>query len=234
MFILAVWNCPIEEGGIYLTRQTLFQLGHAHEYPNLYDLMSKPFFVQFLLDVQRARMSVNVTNIKVSVNLEKQSLDSVEKRIKDLSLTYKKYNNFIVLRDIFVYTIFRAGKNNFNHVNITKIKHFSDVEEAIENLQNLDLNINRKSLKIDNITGSIDLKKELRIEGIIELVSSNDNFSNIKISYNNEKFPGLFLKLKSVGTIIIFYSGKVVFVGCKTKENLECLASLSRVLTKIN
>lgn len=179
-------------------------------------------------------MSVNVTNIKVSVNLEKQSLDSVEKKIKDSRLAYKKYNNFIVLRDNFVYTIFRSGKNNFNHVNITKIKHFFEVEEAIDILQNLDLNINRKSLKIDNITGSIDLKKEVRIEDVIELISSNANFSNIKISYNNEKFPGLFLKLKSVGTIIIFYSGKVVFVGCKTAENLECLASLSRVLTKIN
>ena len=94
-------------------------------------------------------MSVNVTNIKVSVNLEKQSLDSVEKRIKDSALAYKKYNNFIVLRHIFVYTIFRSGKNSFNHVNITKIKHFSEVKEAIDNLQNLDLNINRKSLKIN-------------------------------------------------------------------------------------
>jgi TATA-box binding protein (TBP) (component of TFIID and TFIIIB) len=196
--------------------------------------MSKPFFIQLLSDVQRVRMFVNVTNIKVSIKLESQSLDSVENKIKNSVLSYKKYNNFIVIKDFFVYTIFRSGKNNFNHVNITKIKHFSKVEEAIEKLKNLDFNINKKSLKIDNITGSIDLEKEVQIENIIKRVSSNASFSNLKISYNNEKFPGLFLKLKSVGTIIIFHSGKVVFVGCKTVENLECLASLSHVLTKIN
>jgi TATA-box binding protein (TBP) (component of TFIID and TFIIIB) len=179
-------------------------------------------------------MSVNITNIKVSVNTEHQSLDTVEKRIKDLLLTYKRYSNFIVLRDHFVYTIFRSGKSCLNHVNITKIKHFNQIENAISNLQNLGLNINEKLVNIDNITGSIDLKKEIHIETIIKSLHANTKFKDVKVSYNNEKFPGLFLKLNKVGTIIIFHSGKVVFVGCKTLENLECLASLSRVLTKIN
>ena len=179
-------------------------------------------------------MSVNITNIKVSVNIEHQSLDTVEKRIKDLSLTHKRYNNFIVLRNNFVYTIFRTGKNNLNHVNITKIKDFNQVEKALNNLQNIGLNINEKSLHIDNITGSIDLKKEVHIESIIKFLHTNIEYKDVKVSYNNEKFPGLFLKLKSVGTIIIFHSGKVVFVGCKKLEDLECLALLSHVLTKIN
>jgi TATA-box binding protein (TBP) (component of TFIID and TFIIIB) len=179
-------------------------------------------------------MSVNITNIKVSINIEQESLDSVEKKISDFSLTHKRYNNFIVPRDNFVYTIFRSGKNNSNHVNITKIKHLNQVEKAINNLKNLSLNVNEKSLRIDNITGSTNLKKEVNIENIITFLSLNEKFKNIKVSYNNEKFPGLFLKINYLGTIIFFHSGKIVFVGCKTEENLECLASLSRVLTQIN
>ena len=93
---------------------------------------------------------------------------------------------------------------------------------------------NENSLKIDNITGSIDLKKDINIQNIINLVFKEEKFSNIKASYNNEKFPGLFLKVKEFGTIIVFYSGKVVFVGCKSVTNLECLASLTRVLTKMS
>jgi TATA-box binding protein (TBP) (component of TFIID and TFIIIB) len=90
-------------------------------------------------------------------------------------------------------------------------------------------------MKIDNITGSIDLKKEIHIENLINSIrtSKDRNFKSIKITYNNEKFPGVFLKQVRVGTIIIFYSGKVVLVGCKTREDLECLASLTHVLTKI-
>ncbi len=56
------------------------------------------------------------------------------------------------------------------------------------------------------------------------------------IMYSNQSniwVSGVFFKQVRVGTIIIFYSGKVVLVGCKTREDLECLASLTHVLTKI-
>ena len=72
--------------------------------------------------IQSERMSVNLTNIKVSINSNRQSLDSVENRLKELNSNYKRYNNFIVIREKFVYTVFRHGKNGLNHVNITKIK----------------------------------------------------------------------------------------------------------------
>jgi TATA-box binding protein (TBP) (component of TFIID and TFIIIB) len=44
------------------------------------------------------------------------------------------------------------------------------------------------------------------------------------MKYNNEKFPGLFVKFKE-GTAILFHSGKVVLVGCKNEENLKCLTT---------
>jgi TATA-box binding protein (TBP) (component of TFIID and TFIIIB) len=179
-------------------------------------------------------MSVNLTNIKVSINIISQSLDSVENCMKELTRIYKRYNNFIVIREEFVYTIFRPGKKSSNHINITKIKNFDEIEKAVKKLDVFKFKVNENSLKIDNITGSIDLKKEINIQKVINIVTKEEKFNNIKVSYNNEKFPGLFLKVKAVGTIIVFYSGKVVFVGCKTLSNLECLASLTRVLMEMN
>jgi len=180
-------------------------------------------------------MDVEITNIKVSIKIHLQSLDSVEDKLRYSSYKYKKYNNFIVFRDRFVYTVFRAGSKVLNHVNITKIKNFNEIEESIISLRDIGLVADRSSMKIDNITGSIDLKKEIHIENLIDSIrtSKDRNFKSIKITYNNEKFPGVFLKQVRVGTIIIFYSGKVVLVGCKTREDLECLASLTHVLTKI-
>ncbi len=88
---------------------------------------------------------------------------------------------------------------------------------------------------IDNITGSFDLKKELILKDLIEITQNYQFEGNIYISYNNEKFPGMFLKVKignkRIGTIIIFHSGKVVFVGCKRLRNLRCLESLTLALT---
>jgi TATA-box binding protein (TBP) (component of TFIID and TFIIIB) len=180
-------------------------------------------------------MSVELTNIKVSIKCNQESLDSVENNIKEKNLTYKRYNNFIVLRSDFVYTIFRQSKNKNNHINITKIKKYENISKAVENLKNFNLNVIDETLKIDNITGSLNLGKEVYIQDIISSVKSNSFSKNIIISYNNEKFPGLFLKVKDkdikVGTIIVFYSGKVIFVGCKSSEDLECLAILIHALT---
>jgi len=84
-------------------------------------------------------MDVEITNIKVSIKIHLQSLDSVEDKLRYSSYKYKKYNNFIVFRDRFVYTVFRAGSKVLNHVNITKIKNFNEIEESIISLETSDL-----------------------------------------------------------------------------------------------
>ena len=43
-----------------------------------------------------------------------------------------------------------------------------------------------------------------------------------KIKYNNQKFPGLFITFER-GTAIIFHSGKIVIVGCKTTKHIKCI-----------
>jgi TATA-box binding protein (TBP) (component of TFIID and TFIIIB) len=177
-----------------------------------------------------------VTNIKVSIKCLKISLDTVKEICDKNKFKTKIYNNFIIFTSEYIYTIFRSKeKNNYNHINITKIKQKIDIEKAIEKLQLIGIKTIQDSLIIDNITGSFDLKKELILKDLIEITQNYQFKGNIYISYNNEKFPGMFLKVKidnkRIGTIIIFHSGKVVFVGCKRLRNLRCLESLTLALT---
>ena len=59
----------------------------------------------------------------------------------------------------------------------------------------------------------------------------------LSIQYNNERFPGLFVKfernLKKVGTAIVFHSGKIVIVGCKGLDELKCLSQAVSALISI-
>ncbi len=57
------------------------------------------------------------------------------------------------------------------------------------------------------------MKRNLNLSDI----SKTCNFKNLK--YNNEKFPGLFVKFET-GTVILFHSGKLVIVGCKTEKDI--------------
>jgi transcription initiation factor TFIID TATA-box-binding protein len=75
------------------------------------------------------------------------------------------------------------------------------------------------SQTIDNIIATTNLNRKLNLVDI----SSRKKFTNIK--YNNEKFPGLFVKF-NIGTAIIFHSGKIVIVGSKSIENIECVLNL--------
>jgi len=180
-------------------------------------------------------MSVKLTNIKVSVNCIGESLYSVCDKLRKSFIRHKIYNNFVVVKDRFVYTIFRQSKNSENHINITKIKKIEEIEDSIEIIEGFGFNIIKKSIKIDNITGSLDIGKEIFIKDLIESVKKSELSKDILISYSNEKFPGIFLKVKKldqkIGTIIAFHSGKIVFVGCKNIQSLKCLESLTFALT---
>ncbi len=182
-------------------------------------------------------MSSEIRNIKVSIQVKQQFLNIVEDTCLNKGINLKKHNNFIVLYDKFVYTIFRESKNKTNHINITKIPSFVKIPEVLDFLSlQLSFDIIPNSLKIDNITGSLNLNKKLVLGELIEKTKKITTSEKIILSYNNEKFPGLFIKvslnLYKIGTIIVFTSGKIVFVGCKTVSDLKCLTSLIHALTQ--
>jgi TATA-box binding protein (TBP) (component of TFIID and TFIIIB) len=160
-------------------------------------------------------MSYKIANVKVSIKTLSLSLDIVFNCLTLKGLKCKNYTNFLVIKNKFTYIIFKTNNKNENHINITKIPSLSHVKEALETIKTL-THCFITSSKIDNIIATTNAHRKLNLEKIV----SEKKFKQIK--YNNEKFPGLFLKFTN-GTAIIFHSGKIVLVGCKSEEALKCL-----------
>lgn len=156
-----------------------------------------------------------ITNVKISIKIKSVSLDIVLQSVRAKNINHTKFDNFIVIREKFTYIIFKKGKANFNHVNVTKLSKISHVEEAVSNLINI-FDCEIINHKIDNIIATFNLGKSLKLREII----NGKVFESAK--YNNERFPGLFVKFPE-GTVILFHSGKTVLVGCKSEAGIQCL-----------
>ena len=166
-------------------------------------------------------MTYKITNIKVSIKIKSVCLDTVQNILESSNIKNNNYGNFIVVKNKYTFIIFKQGKQNNNHINITNIKSFEDISDAIKLLQQIlvDTIVEEKTLKIDNITASIDILKP------VDLISTSKIFERFsKVSYNTEKFPGLFAKYL-IGTLIVFHTGKCIVIGAKTKKDIECLVS---------
>lgn len=166
-------------------------------------------------------MTYKITNIKVSIKCQSICLDTVQNILNDKKIKHKNYGNFVVVKTLYTYIIFKKGKEQNNHINITNIKTFETINSAIADLQQIldTVRFEQETLKIDNITASIDIEKPVNLITTSKLLEKHS-----KISYNTEKFPGLFAKY-SIGTLIIFHTGKCIVIGAKTKKDIECLVS---------
>lgn len=163
-------------------------------------------------------MIYSITNIKVSLKSDCLCLNSVQQKLIEKNISFTSYTNFIVIRHNFTYILFKTGKNNNNHINITKIKKLENIDNAVENLKEIlfECKFNEIFRKVDNITASVSVNKTINLQSLTA------KFQNEKISYNPEKFPGLFIKF-SVGTIILFHTGKCILIGSKKISDIECL-----------
>ncbi len=92
-----------------------------------------------------------------------------------------------------------------------------EVQDSIDHLKKY-LDFSVKNVSIDNIIAT------LKLDHPIDLVSVCEKKLFKSMKYNNEKFPGLFVKFE-IGTAILFHSGKIVLVGCKNEKDLECIRS---------
>ena len=157
---------------------------------------------------------VMVQNVKCSFILK-----NCEQSIKNLSLTdlvAKKENSFYVLKSKFVYTIFYSG-----HVNCTKIPEPSKVSEAffhLFHLLKLECPFSKvlKAVKIDNLVASGRISKYISPANFAIFLQEKGE----KVHYNPQRFPGACLKLEK-GCMLFFRSGKLVFAGLKTIQDLH-------------
>lgn len=158
-------------------------------------------------------MCYNISNVKVSIKTSPIALNTV----LALKLSVKNYKNFIVLKDKYTYTIFKTNLKFENHINITKIPKLSKITDSINHLKSY-IVFSLIDMKIDNIIATLKHNQPIDLVSVCE----RKLFESMK--YNNERFPGLFVKFE-IGTAILFHSGKIVLVGCKNENDLKCLTT---------
>ena len=117
----------------------------------------------------------------------------------------------------FTYIFFNTSTNVL-HCNVTRIKKYNQIFTAKKYLKNFFPQINILSTKVDNICATKTIKGKVCLDLLFrELVESNS--TQFRVSYNSQKFPGLFVKFydsKLTGTLLIFKSGKINLVGVKS------------------
>ena len=171
---------------------------------------------------------IKISAMKISAKIPDTDLREVEKFCNKFNISCKWFNrhHLVVYHQLFTYTFFKrceTGRLSWHdqHVNITRVEP-QNVEESIEELAWL---IDNKSDKIfhsiDNITASGRLCEKL---DLIEFIKCNTHYQDF-IDYNPERFTGLFVR-GQYGKAILFSNGKVVYIGCKDKTQLEKLHKL--------
>lgn len=157
-----------------------------------------------------------IRNIKISVKVKPMVLNNVIKKLKDKGVHVKTYTNFLTFKsDNFTFVIFKKGKKKYTHINITQIPSFCAINKSLKIIINLIQCVIVKYI-IDNIIATSDLQKWINLQDVI----NKKVFEKVK--YNNEVFPGLFIKFND-GTVILFHSGKIVVVGCKNDHSIKCI-----------
>lgn len=163
--------------------------------------------------------SAKVSNVKISLKLKNFKFDNKE-------INTEKYLNFFVIKNKFSYVVFKKGKNNLTHVNITKIRKISHVKKSVRHFLKLSKSSKKQiySKQIDNITVTGKLKIPVEI---IKFISRNNENSKIqKIKFNTQKFPGLFVKLKTGENLTLFGSGSFIILGLKSSEQINSVLNL--------
>ena len=154
----------------------------------------------------------SVSNLKVSMKIKGIKFIDVI-RIKGISYNLCQ-RNFAILSRRYTYIFFRESCNGIIHVNVTKLKNYSEIFTSKKNLCDILPTIDIISLKVDNICSVLKLQKPLRLEKIFNSLSGK-----YPLKYQTQKFPGLFIKLQHA-TAILFRTGSVIIVGVKNPYKL--------------
>ena len=158
-----------------------------------------------------------VKNVKLSVNYSSSKhVAHFLEVAKSRSVKTRKVRNILVLKDKLTLILFVRSNNSY-HLNITGIKDLHLVNDAIIWLENTYCNKSEFSLlsyNIDNITSSFDTFRHIPLDNLANVVSN--------CSYNPERFHALYSKSRD-GMVIVFQTGKVNIVGCKSLKNILSL-----------
>ena len=190
-------------------------------------MIYKPMYVSNIGQLKMSLVANTVCkNIKfhVKVKNKEQYINFLK---SDSSFITKRTASFVVIRlpcTHCFYCCYYSG-----HVNVTGVPCLADIEKQLDRFCIL-LNLNRNDISqviVDNITAVIHPISSTRVNlfQLINFIRSN-NYDEVKgLKYNNQIFPGLFIKTLS-GTIIWFNSNAISCVGSKCMQDVEELRNL--------
>lgn len=81
----------------------------------------------------------------------------------------------------------------------------------------IDFTFNKDTIKIQNIVGVTEIDRELDLSAIASDFDSGD------IEYDPDNFPGLIFRPQSPGTVLLFRTGKIIFLGVKSCNQILSL-----------
>lgn len=165
--------------------------------------------------------SLNIHNIKISLKLQIPYQSYFTQKTKQIkSLKFKNTLNFFILYSKYTYIFFKTF-NNIAHCNVTKLKQYNDIYLAKKNLKEIFTDISITSTKVDNICATRRTHSKINLNRLFQNLTFLK--SNVyKVNYNSQKFPGLFVKFLGFpikGTLIIFKSGNINYVGIRSPRN---------------
>ena len=144
----------------------------------------------------------------------------------------KHYDNFEVIKTKYTFIIFTRpsrGTRNVFHVNVTKIPDLSHVSEALEKLSKIiNEDFTLEDTRLENLTCTHRAPISVNLRQFF-LNSANPNIHSdiLNVRYSQEKFPGMFIKLKRC-TVLLFSNGRSVIIGASNKEDAR--TGISNVL----
>jgi TATA-box binding protein (TBP) (component of TFIID and TFIIIB) len=220
---------------------------------------------QTMLEVGQAK-SPRINNIKVRFNVTECALKILESGIESVCSEsaslftkvgkkqrpiFSRSHNFVVFRDVFIYTIFP----NSGTVNATGISCYKDISKAVVlfcrkfglrrkcHLSRafsfsdfLQRRHQRKRFIVDNITATGTFGKSIDLRLLKKEINTptDGGVSRLTASYNISHFPACFCRSHCYGTIIVFSTGKYNIVGSKCRTDVKTayqimLASINKL-----
>jgi TATA-box binding protein (TBP) (component of TFIID and TFIIIB) len=169
-----------------------------------------------------------VKNVKGSFRLS----NSVHLNEKANELELKEYNikrfhNFFVLRSQYVYIVFYSG-----FVNVTGVKAIEEFPISVTNFLNIFDFENSDIIeppKIDNLTASgLFNINPMFLSKLANCFHKEDGI--VKVTYKPVFFPSVIVKYITIGTIMIYGSGRYNIVGSKS---VDCIKEVHSKTIKI-
>lgn len=169
---------------------------------------------------------VRIGNIKGSFTYDKNSVLNLN--ASHLENSVKKHRNFIVLRLRYVYIIFQSS----GYVNVTKLRNALDVKECLKEFKKVTGLLNVSKFRIHNIHAFGRLEKCLNLHLCHQYIGHKARAEDIIVSFNPSLFHGMKIKVKDLGTFILFQSGNYSLLGARSLSKLEKLSNtINRLLT---